>query len=106
MFLLGTLELNGILHEFKSFLFLYFKNIFKKFKFYFFYYFKLIFFVFLDHFDALMSKIIKKNTILIYFRVKSILKSNRNHNLKHPLRNGDDEEWLGLSWPIIFWLGN
>jgi hypothetical protein len=44
--------------------------------------------MFLDHFDALISKIIfknKKNIILIYFRVKSTLKNNRNHISKHAL---------------------
>jgi hypothetical protein len=38
--------------------------------------------MFLDHFDALISKIIlknKKNIILIHFWVKSTLKNNRNH---------------------------
>jgi len=38
--------------------------------------------MFLDYFDVLMSKIIflkKKKIILIYFRVKNTLKSNRNH---------------------------
>ena len=43
-----------------------------------------IFIVFFDYFDALMSKIIfKKNIILIHFRVKNTLKSNRNHTRKH-----------------------
>jgi hypothetical protein len=41
--------------------------------------------MFLDNFDALISKIIfkKKYIILIYFQMKSILKNNRNHILKH-----------------------
>jgi hypothetical protein len=56
--------------------------------FYFFLYFKLIFicFVFIDHFNIMMSKIILKNKkyiILIYFKMKNTLKSNRNHTFKH-----------------------
>jgi hypothetical protein len=46
-----------------------------------------IFLVFSDYFDVLMSKIIffkiKKNIILMDFRVKSTLKNNHNHTLKH-----------------------
>jgi len=47
-----------------------------------------IFLVFLDHFDALISKIIffKKNIILIYFLMKNTLKSNYNHAPKQALR--------------------
>jgi hypothetical protein len=46
----------------KNCLFLLFKNVFKKFKFYLFFYLLQIniFLVFLDHFDALISKIIFK----------------------------------------------
>jgi hypothetical protein len=43
--------------------------------------------MFLDHFDVLMSKIIfflKKNIILMYFEIKSILKNNRGYNPKYP----------------------
>ena len=44
-------------------------------------------FVFLDHFNVLMSKIIfkklKKYIILMYFRVKNTLKNNRYHNSKY-----------------------
>jgi len=42
---------------------------------------KINFFMFLDCFDVLISKIIlknKKNIILMYFQVKSILNHNRN----------------------------
>jgi hypothetical protein len=46
-------------------------------------------FVFLDHFNVLMSKIIfkklKKYIILMYFRVKNTLKNNRYHNSKYSL---------------------
>jgi hypothetical protein len=41
--------------------------------------------MFLDHFHALMSKIIflkYKNIILIHFQVKNTLKNNRNHTSK------------------------
>jgi hypothetical protein len=45
-----------------------------------------IFLVFLDYFDALISKMIfkkiKKNIILIYFLKKNTLKNNRNHTPK------------------------
>ena len=44
--------------------------------------------VFLDHFDVLMSKIIfkkLKNIILIYFGMKSTLKSYRNRTPKQAL---------------------
>jgi len=48
------------------------------------------FFMLLDHFNELVSKMIflkmKKNTILMHFRAKSILKSNRYHTLKHHLQ--------------------
>jgi len=47
---------------------------------------KKIIFIFLDHFDALISKIFflkKINIILIHFQVKSTLKSNHNHISKH-----------------------
>jgi hypothetical protein len=49
--------------------------------FYFFLCFKLSFLIFLDYSDALMSNIffLKKNIILIHFRVKNTLKSNRNY---------------------------
>jgi hypothetical protein len=43
--------------------------------------FKINFFMFLDCFDVLISKIIlknKKNIILMYFQMKSILNHNRN----------------------------
>ena len=47
-------------------------------------------FVFLDHFDILMSKIIfkklKKYIILIHFRVKITLKNNRYHNSKYSMK--------------------
>jgi hypothetical protein len=48
--------------------------------------------MFLDHFDALMSKIIfkkYKKIILIYFQVKNTLKNNCNLTLKstHPSYN-------------------
>jgi hypothetical protein len=41
--------------------------------------------MFLDHFNVLMSKINlnKKNIILIYFKIKNILKSNHFHNIKY-----------------------
>jgi hypothetical protein len=46
-------------------------------------------FVFLDHFDVLMSKIIFKKLkiyiILMHFRVKNTLKNNRYHNSKYSL---------------------
>jgi hypothetical protein len=41
----------------------------------------------LDYFDILILKIIfknKKNIILIYFKIKNILKSNSNHISKQP----------------------
>jgi hypothetical protein len=66
-----------ILDTGKAFLFLYFKNVFKKnYFFLFFRYFKLIFFVFSDHFDIFISKIIflKIYIILMYFREKTLLK--------------------------------
>jgi len=64
------------------------KAFFKKIIFFiFFLYFKLIFFVFSDHLDVLMSKMIflkiKKYIILMHFRVKNTLKSNQNHIPKH-----------------------
>jgi hypothetical protein len=46
-------------------------------------------FVFLDHFDVLMLKIIfkklKKYIILMHFRVKNTLKNNRYYNSKYSL---------------------
>ena len=40
--------------------------------------------MFLDQFDALISKIIfLKKIILMYFQVKNILKNNSNHTYKH-----------------------
>ena len=46
-------------------------------------------FVFLNHFDVLMLKIIfkklKKYIILMHFRVKNTLKNNRYYNSKYSL---------------------
>jgi hypothetical protein len=46
--------------------------------------------MFLNHFDALVSKIIlkkiQKNIILIHIRVKNTLKKNYNYTLKHPCK--------------------
>jgi hypothetical protein len=40
--------------------------------------------MFLDQFDALISKIIfLKKIILMYFQVKNILKNNSNYTYKH-----------------------
>jgi len=40
--------------------------------------------IFLDRFNILISKIILKNIILIYFQTKSTLKNNNNHTFKYP----------------------
>jgi len=37
--------------------------------------------MFLDHFDALMLKIIQKNIILIHFRIENTLKNNHSSAL-------------------------
>ena len=64
----------------------------------FFYFLKNYFFYVLDCFNALISKMIfffKKNIILMYFNMKSILKSNRNLTLKQTLR------WRNVSFLLL-----
>jgi hypothetical protein len=50
------------------------------------FYLKLFFYIFLNYYNVLTSKIILKNTILIYLQVKNILKNNRYYTLKHHLK--------------------
>jgi len=59
----------------------------------------------LDRFDALILKIIfknKKNIILIYFGMKSTLKSNYNYIFKQIFKQVLNKYWCGLI--IIFLL--
>jgi hypothetical protein len=72
--------------EYKTRLFLCFKNIFennyKKLLFYF----KLIFYVFKSFWCADIKNKLKKNSILIYFQAKITLKNNHYHNNKQAFR--------------------
>jgi len=58
------------------------------------------FFIFLEDYDVLISKIIKKNTILIYFQIKNILKYH-SHSDKYYQSYGSFFYFFFFNLPIM-----